>query len=270
MPNTDQAPEPSSGAENRQPTTEAADHPTRMVVPSEQRERGAASPDYADLFRRSRDMMAGKYDTTPEGRREANTLALELELMNPAPAKPARDFFGRTVALVRRLRANQSKKSGAASPPPSAPAPPTIAPAPVPSSATSAPPPPSVAAFEAAAKAAIPAAIASRTPSDAIARENNFVAPPCPESRRASTRPTEKVYEQPSDQYPKTCPKQEMPVPGMTLARTGHTTAWYAPASWSRRQPDPFPSRKEKLRRSLRAASDRHLQHQMQNRAFWR
>lgn len=235
-----------------------------MVVPSERREGRAASPDYADIFRRSRDMMAGKYDTTPEGRREANSLALEIELLNPAPAKPRKDFFGRTVALVRRLREHQTKKSGAASQPPPVPTPTT---APVPSSA---PPPPSVAAFEAAAKAAIPAASASRTPCDAIARENNFVAPACPESRRASRRPPEKVYEHASDQYPKTCPKQEMPVPDTTRFRTGHTTTWYAPPSWSGPRPDPFPSRQEKLRRSLQAMGDRRRQHQMQNRAFWR
>ena len=197
-------------------------------------------------------MMAGKYDTTPEGRREANALALELELMNPAPAKPPRDFFGRTVALVRRLRDSRRERHGHQElrgvkevPQPAAvivasQAPPTTAP--VPLSVASAPPTPSVAAFEAAAKAAIPAASASRTPSDANVREDNFVAPPCPESRRASRRPPEKVYEQPSDQYPKTCRKQEMPVPGTTLARTGHTTAWYAPASGRDVSPTRFPA----------------------------
>ena len=198
------------------------------------------TPDYADIFLRSRDMMAGKYDTTPEGRREANALALELELMNPAPAKPRKDFFGRTVALVRRLREHQSRKSGVASQPPSAPAPFPTAPAPVPSFAISAPATPSVAAFEAAAKAAIPAA-----------------SPPSPSDSNA-----------PSDQSPVPRPKQEMPVPGITLTRTGHTTAWYAPASWSGPRPDPFPSRKERLRRSLRTMSNSR-QHQMQNRAFW-
>ena len=276
-PDTNEAPDPSpeGGGEEQERSRDTNEQPINGVV---EREKGVPitpflphekvpAPDYGDIFRRSRDMMAGKYDTTPEGRREANTLALELELMNPAPAKPPRDFFGRTVALVRRLRAHQSKKSGAASPP-STPPPPTTAP--VPSFATFAPPPPSVAASEAAAKAVIPAASASPMPSDAIAREDNFIAPPCPEPQRASRRPTEKGYEQPSDQYPKTCRKQEMPVPGTIRARTEHTTDWYVPASWSRRQPDPFPSRKEKLRRSLRAASDRRLQHQMQNRAFWR
>ena len=249
IPNTDPDPEPSSGGENKQPTTEAADHPAKMVVPSEQRERGAASPDYANLLCRSRDMMAGKYDTTPEGRREANALALELELMNPAPAKPRKDFFSRTVALVRRLRDSRRERHAVRESPLSrgpeegqeqvragnkqistgvverqkgAPITPFLPHEKV-------PPTPSVAAFEAAAKAAIPAA-----------------SPPSPPDSNA-----------PSDRSPKARPKQEMPVPGITLARTGHTTAWYAPASWSGPRPDPFPSRKERLRRSLQTMGNR-------------
>ena len=234
------------------PTPAAQNEPPASAPPPAQ-----PSPDYGDLLRRSRDMMAGKYDTTPEGRREANALALELELMNPAPAKPRKDFFGRTVALVRRLRDSRRERDGhqelrgvehlrcerhghqelrSVKE-----VPPTTAPTPVPSSATPAPPPP-VAAFEAAAKAAIPAA-----------------SPPSPSDSNA-----------PSDRSPKARPKQEMPVPGITLTRTGHTTSWYAPASWSGRQPDPFPSRKERLRRSLQTMGDRRRQHQMQNRAFWR
>src|SRR5260370_15672834 len=59
------------------------------------------SPDYDNLLRRSRNLLDRKYDPTPEGPREANALALELELMNPAPAQPRRDFFARTVALLR-------------------------------------------------------------------------------------------------------------------------------------------------------------------------
>src|SRR5260370_14672753 len=70
------------------------------------------SPDYDNLLRRSRNLLDRKYDTTPEGRREANALALELELMNPAPAKPRRDFFSRTVALVRHLRDLRRERHG--------------------------------------------------------------------------------------------------------------------------------------------------------------
>jgi hypothetical protein len=67
-------------------------------------ERIMGQPDYADILSRSLDMLDRKYDFTPEGRSEAKKLALELELMKPAPAKPAKDFFGQTVALVRRFR----------------------------------------------------------------------------------------------------------------------------------------------------------------------
>lgn len=266
--NTNEAPDPSPGGggeeqersrdTNEQPINGVVDHPARMVVPSEQRKRGAASPDYADIFRRSRAMMAGKYDTTPEGRREANALALELELMNPAPAKPRKDFFGRTVALVRRLREHQTKKFGAASQPPSAPAPfPT---APMPSSVVSAP-----SKTEAAQSAASPPATHG-----AELCSSGRGATGVPEARRPCAPWGGEPALRPSDQSPVPRPKQEMPVPGITLARTGHTTAWYAPASWSGRQPDLYPSRKEKLRYSLRVASDRRRQHQMQNRAFWR
>ena len=44
------------------------------------------SLDYASLYRRSLDLLDRKYDTTPEGLREANALMTELELLNPKPA----------------------------------------------------------------------------------------------------------------------------------------------------------------------------------------
>ncbi len=120
-PDTNEAPDPSpeGGGEEQERSRDTNEQPINGVVEQEKgvpitpflpREKVPA-PDYGDLFRRSRDMMAGKYDTTPEGRREANALALELELMNPAPAKPPRDFFGRTVALVRRLRAPPTQRN---------------------------------------------------------------------------------------------------------------------------------------------------------------
>jgi hypothetical protein len=67
---------------------------------------------------------------------------------------------------------------------------------------------------------------------------------------------------------PKTAPA---PIPGFTVWREGHSSDWYAPASWSgRRQPDPFPNRQEKQRRAmLRALNDRRWQHRMQNPNFW-
>ena len=52
----------------------------------------------------------------------------------------------------------------------------------------------------------------------------------------------------------------------------GHRTDWYAPLSWSNiRKPDPFPSRKEKLRRKIHGLTNsafRRLQHQ-NSRGFW-
>jgi hypothetical protein len=97
--------------------------------------------------------------------------------------------------------------------------------------------------------------------SEANAREDHFVAPP-------SGRP-----EEPHCSESVAVPKQEAPSPGFTLTRTGHSSDWYAPASWSGRQHDPFPSRKEKLLRDLRTMSNsafRRRQLLEQNRHFWR
>jgi hypothetical protein len=81
-----------------------------------------AKPDYGSLLRRSLDLLDRKYDYTPEGRCEANKLALELELMKPAPAKPARDYFGRIVDLVGRCREGEARNAGGGSEPSSVPA----------------------------------------------------------------------------------------------------------------------------------------------------
>jgi hypothetical protein len=75
---------------------------------------GLTPADYESVFHRSCDLFARKYDTTPEGRREANALALDLELMKPPDSKPPKGYFGEVVALVRRLRAHQQQKSAAA------------------------------------------------------------------------------------------------------------------------------------------------------------
>ncbi len=103
--------------------TENAEHsPNRVVEPKEAErplaERIMGQPDYADILSRSLDMLDRKYDFTPEGRSEAQKLALELELMKPAPAKPAKDFFGQTVDLVRRFRDAEQRASDGASIPP--------------------------------------------------------------------------------------------------------------------------------------------------------
>ena len=51
-------------------------------------------PNYADLLSRSLDLFDQKYDATPEGRREARALLLELELMTPRQPKPPSKRLG--------------------------------------------------------------------------------------------------------------------------------------------------------------------------------
>ncbi len=76
-------------------------------------------PDFGDLYLRSLDLLDRKYSMTPEGRREANALVLELELSGPPPAKPRRDFRGQVADLVRRAMKHQAPiRSGSASRPP--------------------------------------------------------------------------------------------------------------------------------------------------------
>src|ERR1700676_753011 len=88
----------------------------RRISPNAPQERPFAErimgePDYADILSRSLDMLDRKYDFTPEGRAEAKKLALELELMKPAPEKPAKDFFGQTVDLMRRFREGEERNA---------------------------------------------------------------------------------------------------------------------------------------------------------------
>jgi hypothetical protein len=126
-PHADDDPEPSPQNPGTDPNgvilSESAPADERRISPSVPQERPLAErimgkPDYADILSRSLDMLDRKYDFTPEGRSESNKLALELELMKPAPAKPAKDFFGQTVDLMRRFRDADQQKSGAASVPP--------------------------------------------------------------------------------------------------------------------------------------------------------
>ncbi len=95
---------------------ENVEHPVNGVVEPKKPERPLAErimgePDYADILSRSLDMLDRKYDFTPEGRSEAKKLALELELMKPAPEKPAKDFFGQTVDLMRRFREAEERNT---------------------------------------------------------------------------------------------------------------------------------------------------------------
>jgi hypothetical protein len=256
----------------------------RRIPPNAPQERPLAErimgePDYADILSRSLDMLDRKYDFTPEGRSEAQKLALELELMKPAPAKPAKDFLGQTVDLMRRFRDAEQQESDGAS----------IAPAldyyghPI---KTHAVPPPWADKQDALPPArgtatpgcAHPTGSASRSepptapdPETRSSARGDFLAPPSRRHRKYRSRSS----------APSSAPHSEPPSPlpiSPTTANPdsvggpddehheGHQTDWYAPPSWSNiRKPDPFPSRKEKLQRKIRGLTNsafRRLQHQ--------
>jgi hypothetical protein len=260
-------------------------------------ERIMGKPDYADILSRSLDLLDRKYDTTPEGRSEANKLALELELMKPAPAKPAKGFFGQTVDLVRRFRDADQQKSGASAVPPALDyyghpiqthvVPPPWADkrdAPPPARGTATPgcahpnpsvsrsEPPAVPDQQACSSEPVAAAVpeAQRTCAPSASDPADFVAPPSRRHRKPRSHSSS----------PGSPPYTELPLPvpaSATAAKhdslggpdadhhEGHRTDWYAPPSWSKiRPPDPCPSRKEKLQRKLRSMSNsafRRLQH---------
>ena len=266
--------------------SESASADERRISPNPTQERPLAErimgkPDYADILSRSLDMLDRKYDFTPEGRSESNKLALELELMNPAPAKPAKGFFGQTVDLMRRFRDGEKQNSGAASIPPAVdyyarPTPPPWADerneqsvSPPPSRGTSSPTVPNQQACSSApVAAAVPESQRSCAPS--ASDPADFVAPPSRRHRRPRSHSGSRGP----------APHSELPSPFPISATTakhdslggpdadhheGHHTDWYAPPSWSKtRPPDPCPSRKEKLQRKLRSMSNsafRRLQH---------
>ncbi len=260
-------------------------------------------PDYESLLSRSRDMLDGKYDTTPEGRREAKALALELELMNPPDSKPPKGHFGRVVDLVRRLRAHQQRRSATAinESRPSAPAvganslTPPSPPAPA---VPNEPRLPSAPASASPAPANLPPRLASPATRPSPRAPQSEIVPPSPHP--AGDSPGESGYPSspPLKGYPQdsffagnkvapsplsadergTSPNPRLrqgvssaaPAPD-PLNRTGHTTDWYAPASWSKTgKLDPFPSRAQKSARKLRSISNyrfRHLQH-LNSRGF--
>jgi hypothetical protein len=257
-------------------------------------ERIMGEPDYADILSRSLDMLDRKYDTTPEGRCEAKKLALELELMKPAPAKPAKDFFGQTVALVRRFR-DEEEHNAADGPEPS-----------------SLPPEAFLNYYGHPIKLAVPLDSGTATlgcahpnpsssrsepptvpdPQTCISGRGDFVAPPSRRHRScapsasdpaAFVAPPSRRHRKPRSRSsaPGSAPHSELPLPLPTSATTakhdslggpddthheGHRTDWYAPPSWSKtRPPDPVPSRKEKLQRKIRGLANsafRRLQHQ--------
>jgi hypothetical protein len=273
--------------------SENVEHPVNGVAEPKKAERPLAErimgePDYADILSRSLDMLDRKYDFTPEGRSEAQKLALELELMKPAPAKPAKDFFGQTVDLMRRFRDAEECNTADGPEPSSLPpeaflnyyghpiklaVPPesgTATPGcmhPTGSTSRSEPPTTPLAAVPEAQRSCAPSA---SDPAD-------FVAPPSRRHRKPRSHSS----------APGSAPHSELPSPLPISATTampdsaagpddehheGHRTDWYAPPSWSKiRPPDPFPNRKEKLQRKIRGLTNsafRRLQHQ-NSRGFW-
>jgi hypothetical protein len=133
-PNIDEDPEPPSGE---------SDDATSIVIPSEQRESRDLSvptpsnkaelspvnkvsvgegtlpdpvpfPDYSSLVSRSRDLLDGKYATTPEGRREANSLLTELELMEPPASKPPKGARASVIEHMKRWIASRRESPSTA------------------------------------------------------------------------------------------------------------------------------------------------------------
>ena len=264
-------PGPSSGGNVEQPVNGVVE-PKKSERPLAERIMG--QPDYADILSRSLDMLDRKYDFTPEGRSEAQKLALELELMKPAPEKPAKDFFGQTVDLMRRFR-DAEERNAADDPEPSSLPPEAflnyyghpIKLAVPPESGTATPgcasPKPSIPRSEPPTTllAAVPEA--QRSCAHSASDPADFVAPP---SRRRRKTPSH-------SSAPGSAPHSELPSPPAGSPdlgpddehHEGHRTDWYAPPSWSNiGKPDPCPTRKEKLQRKLRGLSNsalRHLQH---------
>src|ERR1700730_9212119 len=180
----------------------SADESRIFPNPTQERplaERIMGKPDYQSLLTRSLDILDRKYDFTPEGRSESLKLVLELELMNPAPAKPAKGFFGQTVDLMRRFRDGEKRNSGAASIPLAAhyysrPTPPPWADerneqpvSPPPSRGTSSPTVPNQQACSSAPVAtAVPEA--QRPVALSVSGPADFVAPPSRRPRKPRSR----------------------------------------------------------------------------------
>ena len=292
MPGADGDPEPSPGGDSGPSgggDKNLEQRRNRVVEPKKAErplaERIMGEPDYADILSRSLDLFDRKYDFTPEGRSEAKKLALELELMKPAPAKPAKDFFGQTVDLMRRVR--DAENNATDGPEPSSlpkeaflaydghpikpafryegdTATPGCAPQSSSPSRSESPTVPNPATYS---SAPVAAAVLQPQRSCAPSASNPpaFVAPPSRRHRKPRQRTAPPPSSLPKDPAPFTVFVAPESGPD-DEPREGHRADWYAPPSWSgHRTPEPFPSRKEKLRRKIRSLTNsafRRLQHQ--------
>jgi hypothetical protein len=250
-------------------------------------------PDYDSIVSRGRDLLAGKYDATPEGRREAKTLDTELELMKPPAAKMPKGARASVIEHMKRWIAQKKVPAAKRADPANMPPVLNMLGHPIPMSVH----------YD---KIEGGADLASRTPScgeshghQELSPLNKVPSPPKPEtprltppfssppSERAPVTPRANLPEDHFVQPPSAEPcssgpgasapalrvSGQSPQPPETGPESRQSTRadWYAPASWSNtRKPDPFPSRREKSARRLRGMSNcrlRHLQHSQQSQA---
>ena len=277
-PNSDIDPDPSSGGDGQ---SEPADPDDPYVDENESDEipvpEDVTEPDYGSLYLRTLDLFDRKYDTTPEGRHEADKLVFELELLNPKPGKPPGGHLGRVVDLVRRVQAAEDGHPGRM-PVPSEqrePREPSVTSRKNDQAATATASSHRFSHSNASSSIAVPAAsvqpLASTEPADpaeGISCDPQVIPPV---HRPPSDRPSQPFsfdFFQAPNASPPEPPSDPLNAPPK---RDGHATDWYAPPSWSKtRAPDPLPSRQEKFKRNLRGTSNsklRRLQH-MNSRSF--
>jgi hypothetical protein len=217
-----------------------------------------ADPDYGSLLSRSLDMFAGKYSTTPEGRREEKSLLTELELIGPPAPKSSKGIRASAMDYMRWW-INEGTEPDAA---------PSV--------------PPALNWYGDPIKPAAPAwsslSVKGQQEDAPLPVESDRCAQSFTRtsSRESSRSPSVPVNTFQSDQgnspgsfiQPEAffAPAESGPVPpNAPPNREGHTTDWYAPPSWTGNRPrDPFPNRQERLKQKLRGMSSskvRRLQH---------
>ena len=305
-----ESPDPSPGGEeeggegqerardtNEQPSIGVVERekavPTTALFAQKEVSPAPPSPDYTSIFHRSLDLLDRKFDTTPEGRREAKALMTELELLNPKPAAVMKKE-SQTPPVPSLPNVPVTLKTALPELPSARTQPATHEPA-FCSSGRPAEASLSGEGGRPEAFSALPIAAPSKP-------AGGFVTPAYPACRRKGE--PRRASRPPESQFPPPRPKRQAPVvreseqpstgvvePKKASGRErhanqelrgpkevitaffrhekGHSADWYAPAAWSGSRPDPFPSRQEKLKRKLPTMSDRRLQHQMQSRAFW-
>jgi hypothetical protein len=214
---------------------------------------GLTPDDWESLYHRGRDLLAGKYSVTPEGRREAQALDTDLELIKPPAAKMPKGARASVIEHMKRWIAQRKAPTANSSPPASIPPALNLLGHPIPMAAP----------YDKMKSPVAPVTIPAPRP-PAVSSD----PPPSHDPKKPPTSAHLPAPEPSACPGPSTFARELDPTPTNT---TAHTTAWYAPASWSKnRTPDPFPSRNEKLQRGGRGVSNsksRHLQH-LNSRAF--